>query len=69
MLTNSTPILDPFILPEIKHISKIKKCDILNSAISSKAEISDSVSHTWHLLWYIENIQMWTEIVISPYLK
>ena len=45
MLTKSNLILDPFILPEIKHISKIRDCDILNSDKLSEPEISQA--YTW----------------------
>ena len=44
-----------------------KSCDIIYLGRLSEPEISDSISQIWHIFWYIENIQIWTEFVISPY--
>jgi len=44
MLTYSSLILDPFILPEVKDFSNLKPCDIFNSGRLSEPDISDSVS-------------------------
>lgn len=56
MLINSSLISALFIFPEVKHTSKLKNCDIINSAKSSEPVLSDSLSQILSLLWYIENI-------------
>lgn len=39
MLTNSSLILNPFILPEVKDFSNLKPYDIINSGKLSQSEI------------------------------
>ena len=44
MRTKLNLILMPFIMSEVKHISKIKNCDIISSGRESKPVITDSLS-------------------------
>ena len=55
---HSDPILNPFILPEVKDFINLKYCDNINSGASSEPVISDSLSQFLGRLSYLIPISM-----------
>ncbi len=56
MLTSSSLILILFILPEVKDSSNLKPCDILNSVISSRPGILDSICQIGDIFCLVHDI-------------